>query len=64
MWWPHRRKRQKRWKAKYDPRWYSTSELQKLNQLELELVSYRARPIHHISLRALQTLKLKQDKMR
>jgi hypothetical protein len=44
------RKRKKRWKPRYDPQWYSTAELQRFLQTELELVSYRARPVHgHIA---------------
>jgi hypothetical protein len=41
-----RRKKRKRWKARYDPGWYSTAELQAFLQSELDLVSYRARPVY------------------
>ncbi len=41
-----RRKKRKRWNPKWNPAWYSTRELQEFLQSELELVSYRARPVH------------------
>jgi hypothetical protein len=42
-WW---RKRRKRWNRKWNPRSFSTAELQVYHQIELELVSYRARPVY------------------
>ena len=41
-----RRKKPKRWNPRYDPRWYSTAELQVFQQQLLEAVSYRARPVY------------------
>lgn len=41
-----RRKKKKHWNPRWDPSWYSTRELQDFLQLELDLVSYRARPVH------------------
>jgi hypothetical protein len=47
--WPWQ-KRRKRWNPRWNPAWYSTPELQNFLQLELELISYRARPVHeHIA---------------
>jgi len=45
-----RRKKKKQWNPRWDVAWFSTTELQRFLQNELELVSYRSRPVHeHIA---------------
>jgi hypothetical protein len=39
-------KKKRRWKAKWNPVWYSTGELEEFRESVLELVNKRARPVH------------------
>jgi len=49
-----RKKKPRRWRACYEVSWYSTRELQAFLQLELDLISDWARPVHeHLAFAAL-----------